>query len=65
MKQIEELELSLITAMLKDIAGTNDPVEQFRAIERYSKFIEARANRIESETLIMETNASCSRKSKG
>lgn len=57
MKQIEELEVSLITAMLKDIAETNDPVEQYRAIERYAKFIEARSIRIESD-------APCSRKSK-
>jgi hypothetical protein len=58
MKNIEEIELMLITSMLKDIAGTNDPVEQYRAIERYAKFIEARAVRIESD-------AAGSRKAKG
>lgn len=58
MKNIEEIELMLITSMLKDIAGTNDPVEQYRAIERYAKFIEARAVRIESD-------AASSRKAKG
>ena len=58
MKNIEEIELMLITSMLKDIAGTNDPIEQYRAIERYSKFIEARAVR-------MESDAPSSRKAKG
>lgn len=63
MKEIEQLEQTLIIAMLKDIAGTNDPVEQFRAIERYDKFIGARAKRLDTDSFYIP-NAASNRKTK-
>ena len=53
MNKIEELEIALITAMLNDIAATNDPIEQYRAIERYAKFVEARCKRVNVDGLPM------------
>lgn len=42
MTKIQELEDQIIIAMLNSIASTSDPIEQYRCIERYYKFIEAR-----------------------
>ena len=42
MTKIQKLEDEIIITMLNSIASTTDPVEQYRCIERYYKFIEAR-----------------------
>lgn len=55
-KQIEDTEHELILSMLKDIGGTNDPIEQFKAIERYHKFVVARANRIDGDMYYATSN---------
>lgn len=57
MTTIEKLEEELMIGLLRDIQGTNDPVEQYRAMERYYKFVEARAIRV-------DTDAACSGKAK-
>lgn len=57
MNDIENLENELLMDLLQDIRGTNDPVEQYRAMERYHKFVEARSIR-------MLSDAPCSGKAK-
>jgi len=57
MQDIENLENELLMELLQDIRATNDPVEQYRAMERYHKFCEARAIRV-------ATDAPCSGKAK-
>ena len=47
---INKLEQSLMEDMVRDISSVNDPVEQFRAIERYKAFVEPRCARLESES---------------
>ena len=51
-RKVEVLEEELLLAMLKDIAGSHDPIEQFKGIERYHKFILARSDRIKSEAFL-------------
>lgn len=48
-RKLEQLEETLMEAFVEDISGSQDPVDQFKAIERYAKFVEARAARINSE----------------
>jgi hypothetical protein len=48
-RKLEELEETLMEDFVQDIGGSQDPVDQFKAIERYAKFVEARAARINSE----------------
>jgi len=48
-RKLEELEETLMEDFVQDIAGSQDPVDQFKAIERYAKFVEARSIRIKSE----------------
>lgn len=57
MNDIDQMEKQLIVEMLQDIQQANDPVEQFRGIERYHKFVEAREIRV-------ATDASCNGKAK-
>ena len=49
---LEQLEEEMMIAMLKDIAGSQDPIEQFKGIERYHKFILARKDRLQSEAVM-------------
>ena len=37
--------------LVNDIGAEEDPTEQFRAIERYYKFTQARGERLRSEAL--------------
>ena len=46
---LEQLEEELMIAMVKDVAGSQDPIEQFKGIERYHKFVAARSVRLQSE----------------
>ena len=48
-RKLEELEESLMEDFVQDIGGSQDPVDQFKAIERYAKFVEARSVRIKAE----------------
>jgi hypothetical protein len=57
MRNVEKLEESLLEAMISDISGSNDPVDQFKAIERYQKFVAARAIRINSEIGFIDPDA--------
>ena len=48
-RKLEQLEETLMEDFVQDIGGRLEPVDQFKAIERYAKFVEARAARINSE----------------
>jgi|TARA_R110002126_G_scaffold165242_1_gene313102 hypothetical protein len=48
-RKLIELEESLMEDFVQDIGGSQDPVDQFKAIERYAKFVEARSSRIRAE----------------
>jgi hypothetical protein len=51
MRKLETLEERLMEELVNDIGAEEDPVEQFRAMERYHKFTQARGERIRSEAL--------------
>ena len=51
MRKLEVLEERLMEELVNDIGAEEDPVEQFRAMERYHKFTQARGERIRSEAL--------------
>jgi hypothetical protein len=38
--------------MVQDINACNDPIEMFKAIERYGAFCKARTTRMEGESLV-------------
>ena len=47
--KLEQLEEKLMEDMVNDIGGSDDPVDQFKAIERYHKLILARKDRLQGE----------------
>ena len=48
-RKLEALEEKLMEDMVNDIGGSEDPVDQFKAIERYHKLILARKDRLQGE----------------
>ena len=48
-RKLEALEERLLEDMVNDIGGCEDPVDQFKAIERYHKLILARKDRLQGE----------------
>jgi hypothetical protein len=48
-RKLEILEEKLMEDMVNDIGGSDDPVDQFKAIERYHKLILARKDRLQGE----------------
>jgi hypothetical protein len=48
-RKLEALEEKLMEDMVHDIGGSDDPVDQFKAIERYHKLILARKDRLQGE----------------
>ena len=48
-RKLEVLEEKLMEDMVNDIGGSDDPVDQFKAIERYNKLILARKDRLQGE----------------
>jgi len=48
-RKLEALEERLMEDLVQDVGGSEDPVEQFKAIERYMSFVKARATRMEGE----------------
>ena len=50
MRNIETYEEQVMEALVRDILDCQDPVDQFKLIDRYSKFVEARSRRIEGES---------------
>ena len=48
-RKLEVLEEKLMEDMVNDIGGSDDPVDQFKAIERYHKLILARKDRLQGE----------------
>ena len=49
-RKLEVLEEKLMEDILNEIGGSHDPVDQYKAIERYDKFVEARSKRLRSES---------------
>jgi hypothetical protein len=49
MRNLEKLEENVMEALVCDIRDCEDPVDQFKLIERYAAFCNARAKRLESE----------------
>jgi hypothetical protein len=52
MRKLETLEERLMEDLLNAIGSEEDPVEQFRAMERYHKFVQARGERLRSESVL-------------
>ena len=52
MRKLETLEERLMEELVNDIGSEEDPVEQFRAMERYHKFVQARGERLRSESVL-------------
>jgi hypothetical protein len=50
MRNLETYEEQVMEALVRDILDCQDPVDQFKLIDRYSKFVEARSRRIEGES---------------
>lgn len=51
MRKLEQLEERIMEDMVQDIGASEDPVDQFKAIERYQKFITARKERQTGDSL--------------
>jgi hypothetical protein len=49
-RKVEMTEEKVMENILNEIGGSDDPVDQYKAIERYDKFVEARSKRLRSET---------------
>ena len=49
MRNLEKLEENVMEALVSDIRDCQDPIDQFKLIERYAAFCDARATRLESE----------------
>ena len=49
-RKVEMTEERVMENILNEIGGSDDPVDQYKAIERYDKFVEARSKRLRSET---------------
>lgn len=50
-RKVEMTEEKVMENILNEIGGSDDPVDQYKAIERYDKFVEARSKRLRSETI--------------
>lgn len=50
MRNLDTYEEAVMEALVKDIHDCEDPVDQFKLIERYNAFVSARAKRLESES---------------
>lgn len=48
-RKVEELEETILEALLEDINGCNDVVDMFKGIERFKAFNEARAARAQAD----------------
>lgn len=48
-RNLDNYEEAVMEALVKDIHNCDDPVDQFKLIERYNAFVSARAKRLESE----------------
>ncbi len=48
-RELEHYEEQVMAALVMDIRDCQDPVDQFKLIERYNAFVTARAKRLESE----------------
>jgi hypothetical protein len=48
-RDLEHNEEQVMNALVLDIRDCQDPVDQFKLIERYNAFVTARAKRLESE----------------
>jgi len=48
-RELEHYEEQVMTALVMDIRDCEDPIDQFKLIERYNAFVTARAKRLESE----------------
>jgi hypothetical protein len=48
-RNVEEMEETVLEQMLERIEQAQDPVDQYKAVERYHAFIKARGDRLESE----------------
>ncbi len=51
-RELENAEEEVMLAMVQDINACNDPIEMFKAIERYGAFCKARTTRMEGESLV-------------
>lgn len=51
MRKLEQLEEKLMEDMINDIGASEDPVDQFKAIERYHKLVLARKDRQSGDAL--------------
>ena len=49
-RKLETTEEQVMQSILNEIGGSHDPVDQYKAIERYDKFVEARSKRLRSES---------------
>lgn len=50
-RQLETHEEEVMNSLVMDIRDCQDPVDQFKLIERYNAFVTARAKRLESEAI--------------
>lgn len=56
-RELENNEERVMNALVLDIHDCQDPVDQFKLIERYNAFVTARAKRLESEALRAKSKA--------
>ena len=54
-RKVEELEETILEALLEDINGCNDVVDMFKGIERFKAFNEARLARAQADLNTVET----------
>ena len=50
-RNLENYEEVVMEAIVLDIRDCQDPVDQYKLIERYAAFVNARARRLESEAV--------------
>ena len=50
-RNLENHEEAVMEALVLDIRDCLDPVDQYKLIERYAAFVNARARRLESEAV--------------
>ena len=53
-RKVEELEETILEALLEDINGCNDVVDMFKGLERYKLFNEGRQARAEADCFTRE-----------
>lgn len=56
-RKVEELEETILEALLEDINGCNDVVDMFKGIERLKAFNEARAARAKADLNTVEAKS--------